>query len=177
VVVEQTRGVAERGSQTEVTERELRVLVATQYERLLRVARLVCREPADAEDAVASALERAWRSRAALDDPTRTKAWLDRIVMREALRAERRRRRLLGRWIGGPTEIVLGADPDQARDLALREALRALPPAQRATLVLHLYAGYSMQETADLLDVPLETARSRIRLARTRMRAALDDRR
>jgi DNA-directed RNA polymerase specialized sigma24 family protein len=90
---------------------------------------------------------------------------------------ERRRRRFLGRWIGGPTEIVLGADPDQARDLALREALRALPPAQRATLVLHLYAGYSMQETADLLDVPLETARSRIRLARTRMRAALDDRR
>lgn len=49
--------------------------------------------------------------------------------------------------------------------------------AQRAAIVLHLYLGYSVQETADLLDVPVETVRSRLRLARARLRGALTDRR
>lgn len=175
-MADRVQAIVERVRQTEATEREVRALVATQYERLLRVAALICRERADAEDAVAAALERAWRGRTALDDPNRASAWLRRIVIREALRAEGRRRRLLGRWIGGPSEIALTADPDQAHDIALREALRSLPPGQRAAIVLHLYAGYLVQETADLLGCPLETARSRLRLARARVREALADR-
>ncbi|MGC8635083.1 MAG: RNA polymerase sigma factor [Candidatus Limnocylindrales bacterium] len=176
-MAEQGPAIVERVSQSEATEGELRALVATPYEQLLRVAGLVCREHADAEDAVAAALERAWRSRTALDDPAHAAAWLRRIVIREALRAEGRRRRLLGRWIAEPSAFALTDDPDQAREIALREALRALPPAQRAAIVLHLYAGYSVQETAELLGVPLETLRSRLRLARARLREALADRR
>ena len=50
---------------------DLESLVAQHYERLLRVAVLVCREHADAEDAVQMALERAWRHAADLRDPDR----------------------------------------------------------------------------------------------------------
>jgi DNA-directed RNA polymerase specialized sigma24 family protein len=39
---------------------------------------------------------------------------------------------------------------------------------------LHLYAGYSVAETAEIVGAPVETARSRLRLARQRLRMELD---
>jgi RNA polymerase sigma-70 factor (ECF subfamily) len=56
---------------------------------------------------------------------------------------------------------------------ALGIGLRALPPEQRAVVALHLYLGYSVQETAQIMDSPIGTTRSRLRLARERLRRAL----
>lgn len=151
----------------------LEELVAQNYGRLLRVAVLICADRSDAEDAVQIALERAWRHGQALRDPDRFPAWLHRIVVREAVRLEHRRRGLLRRWLAGPREITVGASPAADRDLDLQRALRDLSVEQRAALVLHYYAGYSVVETAELCGVPLETARSRLRLARGRLRAVL----
>jgi RNA polymerase sigma-70 factor (ECF subfamily) len=151
----------------------LEELVAQHYERLLRVALLICRDRNDAEDAVQVALERAWRHGPNLREPDKLPAWLHRIVVREAIRLERRRRGLLSRWLTPPREIPVGPPPDANRDLDLQAALDGLSVEQRAVLVLHYYAGYSVIETADLSGVSLETARSRLRLARARLRAVL----
>jgi len=148
-------------------------LVAQYYERLLRVAVLICHDRTDAEDAVQVALERAWRYGQGLRDPDRLPAWLHRIVVREAIRLEHRRRGLIARWLASPREIAVGLPSEGDRDLDLQAALRDLSVEQRAALVLHYYAGYSVAETAELSGVPLETARSRLRLARARLRAVL----
>jgi DNA-directed RNA polymerase specialized sigma24 family protein len=42
-------------------------------------------------------------------------------------------------------------------------------------VALHLYAGHSVAETADIVGAPLETVRSRLRLARERLRHALEE--
>jgi RNA polymerase sigma-70 factor (ECF subfamily) len=152
---------------------DLEVLVAQHYERLLRVAVLICRNHADAEDAVQVALERAWRHGDSLRDAERLSAWLRRIVVHEAIRIDRRRQSLLARWFAGPREIAVVAQRSTDRDLELREALDGLPPGHRASIVLHHLEGYSVAETAELLGVPLETARSRLRTARERLRDAL----
>lgn len=152
---------------------ELESLVAQHYERLLRVAVLICRERADGEDAVQLALERAWRHGADLRDPDRLPAWLRRIVVREAIRIEGRKRGLLARWFVAPREIAVVAQRSSDRDLELRQALDGLPPGHRAAIVLHHLEGYSVAETAEVLGVPLETARSRLRTARERLRDAL----
>ena len=55
----------------------------------------------------------------------------------------------------------------------LRVAFATLSPEQRAVVALHLYAGYSVLETAALVDAPIETVRSRLRLARERLRREL----
>jgi RNA polymerase sigma factor (sigma-70 family) len=154
---------------------ELSELVASQYERLLRLAVLICRDRADAQDAVQAALERAWRSRHSLRDPARLAGWTNRIVVREALRIERRRG-LLRRWFDPPREIPLDQPGVGSREVDLRDALRTLPAEQRATLVLHYYMGYSVAETAEVMAVPTETARSRLRLARARLRERLGER-
>ena len=77
-------------------ERELVDFVDAHYDRLLRLARIVSRNTADAADAVQIALEQAWKSRGSLRDPSRLRPWLDRIVVREAIRIDRRHRGFLG---------------------------------------------------------------------------------
>lgn len=159
----------------------LGAFVREHYERLTGLARLVCRDSSEASDAVQAGLERAWRRRADLRDPAALRPWLDRIVVREALQVDRRRRSIIGRWFSGPREIDVDIEDPRASgsdDMAdLRTAWADLPAVQRAALALHLYVGYSVAETADIVDAPIETVRSRLRLGRERLRAALGDER
>ncbi len=161
---------------------ELVSFVGDHYGRLIRLAALVCHDVRDAEDAVQTALERAWRSRRTLREQGRMKPWLDRIVVREAIRSGRRRLPLLGRLSALPRAIQFeGAGLGDARAAALGSgidlhiAYESLPAAQRVVVALHLYAGYSVIETAAIVGVPVETARSRLRLARERLRAQLGE--
>jgi RNA polymerase sigma-70 factor (ECF subfamily) len=163
-------------------EEELRNFVTTHYNRLIRLAVLVCRNVDDAEDAVQAALERAWRSQGSLRDRGRLKPWLDRIVVREAIRIGRARTSLLSRLTGrGDDDPTLDL-PDPRGEVTpawteLRAAFSQLSAEQRAVVALHLYAGYSVAETAELVGVGLETVRSRLRLARERLRRELGDER
>jgi len=70
---------------------ELESFVSEHYGRLLRLAGLICHSVTDAEDAVQAGLERAWRKRGSLNDESRLRPWLDRIVVREAIRTGSRR--------------------------------------------------------------------------------------
>ena len=74
-------------------------------------------------------------------------------------------------------EIALIEDP--AADAAARvEASRqlcrslALPPAQRAGVVLMDVLGYSLAETADILGVSIATVKAALHRGRTRLQAA-----
>ena len=60
--------------------------VVEPYDRLVRLARLICRDGSDAADAVQVALEQAWRRRPSRRDGGSLRPWLDRIVVREAIR-------------------------------------------------------------------------------------------
>jgi len=160
------------------------VFVSSHHRRLVGLAALVSGDLEGAEDVVQTALERAWRSRAAMRSPEGLRPWLDRIVVREAARARQLRLRQLARLFR-PHDTTTSApfahdlvDPN-ASQFTERSALRAvvdgLSAPQRAAVVLHLHAGYSVDESAQLLGVPRETVRSRLRLARARLRRALGD--
>lgn len=158
----------------------LETFVAEHYERLLHLAWLICHDGADAGDAVQVGLELAWRRRDTLRDDTRLKPWLDRIVVREAGRIAKRRRSWLGRILSPRPELgwiepadPRRADPDQT--MTLLAALDRLSPEHRAVVALHLYAGYSIAETADLVGAPVETVRSRLRVAKERLRRELEE--
>lgn len=62
---------------------------------------------------------------------------------------------------------------------AVRDALRRLPEPQREALVLAYWGGLTAEQIARRVDIPLGTAKSRIRLGLARLRAeceaALDD--
>lgn len=147
---------------------ELRDFVSEHHGRLIRLAALVTRSTDEAEDAVQAAFERAWRHRASLTDPSRLRPWLDRIVVRDAIRGTRRTTRTLA------SELPAPLDRDTSHETAaVHQALDQLTPGHRAVVVLHLYAGYSVADTAAALNIPVETARSRLRVARDRLRHLL----
>ena len=154
----------------------LESFVALHYRRLVRLAGIVCADRADAQDAVQNALERAWRHRASLHDRERIKPWLDAIVVRESIRLNSRARSVLRRM----TRRLAGTDDadlvyHQPMPTGLLDELKRLPLAQRAVLALHYEAGYPVAEVAELVGAPVETVRSRLRLARERLRRAHAD--
>ena len=148
------------------------------YERMVRLAALVCRSGVLAEDAVQAAMEQAWKRRSSLRNQARMRWWLDRIVVRETIRLNRRPwwSRLTVAHVDEHASLL----PDPAGEttpqrMALTAALEALTPEQRAACVLHLHLGYGVAETAELMGAGVETTRSRLRLARRRLRADLSE--
>lgn len=159
-------------------EDELAAFFDAHYARMVRLAGLVCRTGHLAEDAVQAAMEQAWRRRSSLREPGRMRWWLDRIVVREAIRMNRRPwwSRLTATHADEHASLL----PDPAGEttpqrMALTAAFEALTPEQRAACVLHLHLGYGVVETAELMGAGVETTRSRLRLARRRLRADLSE--
>jgi len=67
-------------------------------------------------------------------------------------------------------------EPDVAsrRRRLVRELLDQLPEDQAETLALHVMLGYSMDEVARSMRCPVNTAKSRLRLAKTALRRRIE---
>ena len=182
--VQVTRSVAPGWSddvQTELVERARHgdreafgVLAAGAVDRLYRIARLILRDTELAEDATQEALVRAWRDLPTLRDVERFDAWLYRLIVRTSAAVGRHRRR----WRAEVTVLSNEpSEPDRTSALAdrdlLERGLRRLTDGQQAILVLHFYIGLSPSETADALDIPVGTVKSRLHYAIEALRAAL----
>lgn len=77
-----------------------------------------------------------------------------------------------------PSFLVDPSNPELATHLALknediRKAVKSLPDDQRQVLVWAYFRGYTHQEIAEQLDIPLGTAKTRIRLALQKLRGIL----
>ena len=157
------------------------------YDRVGRVAYgiafRVLRDDRLAEDAVQEAFLAAWRSAATFRaDRAKASTWIVTLVHRRAVdlvrREERRRTEPLDldrRDAPDPAgsaedEAWLGLERERVQRL-----LKQLPDAQRETLELAYYGGYSQSELAERLGVPLGTIKSRMFAGLSRLRELLDD--
>jgi RNA polymerase sigma factor (sigma-70 family) len=142
--------------------------------RLYATARLILREPDQAEDAVQDALIQAWRDIRGLRDPERLDAWLHRLLVRACHRHLRTlyRRRIaetrLPTWQRDPAADATVADRDE-----VERAFRRLTPDQRTILVLVYYADLPLADVAVVLGIPLGTTKSRLHRSIDALRAAL----
>jgi RNA polymerase sigma-70 factor, ECF subfamily len=141
-----------------------------------RVARAVVRNEADAEDIAQEALLRAYRKFAELRDPSRFRAWVVRISFRLALdrwRSARRRERRETAWaLPEMRPVPLTAEQIAAGNEflgRLERALEALPDKARLVLVLSAIEGYTLEEVALMLEIPLGTVKSRLFFARKQL--------
>jgi RNA polymerase sigma factor (sigma-70 family) len=152
-------------------------LVAEHGPAARRLARLVLRDPNDADDAVQDGLLAAWRSIGRFDPRRPFRPWLMRIVLNAA--RDLRRRRLVRETLPlGGHEASRDATPDRQAGRALlrarlTEALATLPERARVAVTLFDAEGYSHGEIAELLDVPEGTVRSDVFHARRNLRVLL----
>jgi len=149
----------------------------------------------DAEDLVAESMEKAWTNRASLKDAGRFRPWIFRILT-NAFMSDCRKRAVR------PVQALFPeGGSDQVTDFSLFERLHqpfllwwsnpekeflnkllskdiekavdALPETFRAVVVLSDLEGFSYQEMAEILRVPVGTIRSRLARGRGLLQKAL----
>lgn len=149
-------------TQTEFTQR-----VLAMQDRLYRVSCSLLRCEADREDAVQSALEKAWRGRFLLRQEQYLETWLTRILINECYAIMRRSRRVIP---AGDIETAENAWETQNADEALRRALNALPDTLRLPIVLHYMEGMDVRTMARVLRIRESTVKSRLHRGREKLR-------
>ncbi|AGZ41629.1 SigE family RNA polymerase sigma factor [Actinoplanes friuliensis] len=152
-------------------ETELQSFVEARYLHLRRTAYLLCGDWHRAEDLVQTALAKvvvAARRRTidSLDAYARTV--LTRVYLDHRRRHPWQRERPLAELHEQPV-----ADGDRALSLTVLAALRALPPRQRAAVVLRYWEDRSTEETAEALGVSTGTVKSQCAKAMATLRGSL----
>jgi RNA polymerase sigma-70 factor (ECF subfamily) len=143
-----------------------------------RVAYSVLRHREDAEDVAQEAFAKAYRSFRQLRDRTAFRAWLVRTTWRLALDRQRANRRRTVRETIHVDRSSL--PPTTTEEVATREraaqlwqAIDVLPEKLRVVIVLAGIEGHGLREVACLLNLPEGTVKSRLFLARQRLKEQL----
>src|SRR5262245_32713669 len=142
-----------------------------------RIAYGVLRHREDAEDVAQEALTKAYRNFGRLRERNRFRPWLVRIVWRLAIdhkRADKRRSNLASASVDMQTTVT-GLDPVIARERStqLWQAIDVLPEKLRIVTVLAGIEEHDIREVAALLSLPEGTIKSRLFLARQRLKELL----
>jgi RNA polymerase sigma-70 factor, ECF subfamily len=153
--------------------------VAGLLPRARNLVRYLVRDDRDVDDIVQEGLLAVVRGLDSFRGEAPVHAWSDRVVARATFAWLRRRRADAERAEQAtarqreeppPSPVEPGTEAYLTRRATV-QLLDTLPLEQRQVLVLHHVLGLTVPEVAAQLGVPLETARSRLRLGRERMLA------
>lgn len=154
-------------------------LVYRHYESVIRVVYHLCGEAQIAQDATQEAFIRAWIKLPGFQPRASFRSWLYRIAINAALDILRQKPE---ESIENSEGMLMMAEKSLSPEAAyiekeqvvlLQSAVRALPEAARAVLVLREYGELSYEEIASALEIPIGTVMSRLNYARSRLREVL----
>ena len=164
------------------------ILMRRHNTRLFRVARSILKDDAEAEDALQDAYLHAYRHMRDFRGSSQLGTWLTRIVINQALMSVRKQKRdrVLVSFDDRP-----GAD-DRERDMAdrtsespsdatlrgetrrlLERRIDELPLTFRTVFVMREVEEMTVEETAECLEIPAATVRTRLFRARALLREGL----
>jgi len=166
------------------------LVVERHQERLLRVCRRMLGDAEEARDATQEVFVKAFRKAGSYRPRGQVYTWLYRIAVNHCLNRLRRRKVVRFLQLSGPGGDEMEGDappldpasdaPDPLAELesrrrwqAARRALAALPPNQRAVLVLVRFEGLACKEVAEVLGISLGAVESRLFRAMRNLEAAL----
>lgn len=136
---------------------------------LYRVGYALLRNPADASDAVQTALLKVWQRSDHLR-PQTFRAYLTRAVVNECRTIQRQRMRAV------PVAEPRAQDTYAPPDFALREALDSLEEAYRLPLLLCYMEGYSVKEAARAMGITPAALKTRLFRARRMLQERWEER-
>jgi RNA polymerase sigma-70 factor (ECF subfamily) len=131
----------------------------------------------DAQDAVQEALVYAFQHLGELRATSRLLPWLRSITINRSIDLRRRKatRPMAQMPERSPHEASAQDDPARLflERTVLEEALQQLPPPARTTFLLFHQDGHSLIEVAEILNIPVNTVRSRLQAARRALHCTL----
>jgi len=119
---------------------------------------------ADREDAVQSAIEKAWRKLPSLRDDSRLQTWMVRILINECYAILRQHKRM------SPVETIPDSPAPPDADPDLYRFFTSLPDTLRPAMVLHYLEGYEVKEIARMLRIPAGTVKTRLMRGREKLK-------
>lgn len=158
---------------------EFRLALVTLLPRLRRFARVLARDPFDADDLVQATVEKCLIKSHQWQAGTRLDSWAYRIMRNHWIDEARVRARRQART-GGQAEAEAVPDPliappeTRLQALSAEAAVGELPADQREVVGLVLIDGLSYREACEVLDIPIGTLTSRLSRARAVLAARLD---
>jgi RNA polymerase sigma-70 factor (ECF subfamily) len=162
--------------------------IMRQHNRMLfRTARAILGDDSEAEDALQEAYVQAYHSLESFRGDAKLSTWLARIVANEALmrlRKQKRRAEIVpiqpaaGQELERVSDTDMNNAPDTSAErkemrLLLEAQIDALPDAYRTVFMLRAVEELSVEETADVLEIPQATVRTRFFRARSLLRESL----
>ena len=158
------------------------LLMRRYNQRVYRVVRTILRDDAETEDVMQEAYVNAYAHLADFAGRARFSTWMTRIAVHEAFgRLRRRGRQDSLEDLDTEAAMASTAPSPEARAsdgelrALLEQAVEALPPAFRMVFVLRSIEEMSVAETAEALDIPEETVKTRLHRARSLIRDHLTE--
>lgn len=131
-----------------------------------------------AEDVLQDSLLAVWQKAHTFRRKGRVIAWLLAIVHNKAMRSFRQKPTInlavVEEQLADPGEHPSAKAHQRERNNLLRAGLGQLSIEQRTVLELVFYQGLTMQETAQVIDCPVGTVKSRLNAAKENMRGILN---
>ncbi len=154
--------------------RRYEMLVTAHSDWLYSYAYWISGNRHDAEDLVQETFLRAWRFLDSLQTDGAAKSWLTTILRRENARKYERKRLQysdveVNRLVDQHTEL-----DTRPETIALRVALKELPPKYREPLILQVLGGFSLKDIAGIFNLPCNTTATRLHRAKRKLRQALE---
>ena len=150
--------------------REFSQRVLAMENRLYRVSCGLLREHQDRLDAVQEAVIRAWEKADGLRRKEYFETWLTRILINVCYDMLRSRKRIV------PLEEAAEQPAPEGANRELCDAIQSLERDLRLMVVLHYMEGYKLREAAEILNIPIGTAKTRLLRAKRKLREQLEER-
>ena len=136
---------------------------------LYRIARGQLLIEADQQDAVQEAIRRSWEKRNSLKNERYLQTWVIRILLNVCHDTQRY----------GKREFPMEELPEQPLEVPdytdLRNALFRLKDKERIPVILHYIEGYDVKHVAEILKIPVNSVKTRLKRARAHLRDILNE--
>lgn len=157
------------GGKDIMNKEQLGQLIIASEDTLYHVAKTLLSDDADCADAIQETIVKAFTKLHTLRQDSYAKTWLVKILINECYSLMRGKKRIVSLEEYQYPETA-GEEADYSD---LYEAIRQLPTEIRICIILYYLEGYSVKETAKILDITESAVKNRLARARSRMRSEL----
>lgn len=133
------------------------------------LALAILENSADAEDAVSNAIVKAYEHIGQVSAFHKFKPWMLAITKNEALKLKCKRL-----YLPGDQTLEAFSKPVTEHYDELWDVMPKITEEYRLTVVLFYYAGLSLRDISEVLDIPVGTVKSRLSRGRAELKAELE---
>lgn len=153
------------------------LLVRQHQEAVFRLAYLLLRTPAEAEDVAQEAFVRAFLALDRFDETRPFRPWLLQItrnLAKNRLRSLSRYWAMMKRWWQEQDPIAEPTHVSRDKSAQLWQAVQQLRPKAQEVIYLRYFLELSEAETAAALDIPAGTVKSRLHRALQQLKVVIE---